>query len=280
MRKLILCISLLFFAHYFANAQTTTELDTVQVSTNQYALDDDFETSTNYTEKKFREANQDTTIEFNDFELNNDSINNWKNAAKYKWVKTLEKDLKNSIEENQKEEERSQRSSKGNRDYVKQDSGVSSAQGFFDSQLLKIIMWSLAGLFIGFVIYNLFLSKGVFSKNTKYNSTAAVEEVVDENNMGNDFETLKRKAYNAGDTRLAMRYLFLKMLQKLDQRSHIKFGTDKTNAVYAREMQPTFRNDFSSLALYFEYVWYGKFEIAKDVFDKIESQYNQFLNRI
>ena len=124
------------------------------------------------------------------------------------------------------------------------------------------------------------MSKGVFNKNIKQSKAEVVEEEVDENDMDNDFASLQKKAYYAGDTRLAMRYLFLKMLQKLDQKNHIKFAADKTNAVYAREMSDNFRNDFASLAMYFEYIWYGNFDITKEVFDKIETQYNQFLNRI
>ena len=225
----------------------------------------------------------DTAILFNDFELNKDSINTWKNSKKYSWIKTLENDLKNNLNENaisSKKSEEKGASEIGENEEETIRTRNSGGVNVFNSAGLKIILWVLAGAFICFIIYNLFLSKGVFNKNIKQSKAEVVEEEVDENDMDNDFASLQKKAYYAGDTRLAMRYLFLKMLQKLDQKNHIKFAADKTNAVYAREMSDNFRNDFASLAMYFEYIWYGKFGITKEVFDKIETQYNQFLNRI
>ena len=280
------------------NAQTTTyqTYDTaiIEAPISTYENEDEvFEKiEVSETKKKYKnfaaDVQGDTAIIFNGFELNKDSINAWKNAKKYEWVKTLEADLKSNLEENSPS--RKNRSSKNrnsgekgigdNEENTIRERSASGGDNLFNSAGLKIILWILAGAFICFIIYNLFLSKGVFNKNIKQSKAEVVEEEVNENDMDNDFASLQKKAYYAGDTRLAMRYLFLKMLQKLDQKNHIKFAADKTNAVYAREMSDNFRNDFASLAMYFEYIWYGKFDITKEVFDKIETQYNQFLNRI
>jgi hypothetical protein len=263
-------------------------------------LDMDYETvEEEETVKKYKdfgkEVQGDTLIEFNNFELSKDSINAWKNNKKYAWIKTIENDLKENVEETDyteggegragknnkkigqsKEEEEEVRTGRKNRG----NTGFSAADGLFNSGIFKMILWVLAGLFICFVVYNLFLSGGKFGKNTKEVKATIIEEEVDENDMDNDFASLQRKAYNAGDTRLAMRYMFLKMLQSLQQKGHIQFVPDKTNAVYAMELPDGYKNDFSSLAMYFEYVWYGKLDIEKEVFDKIENKYNQFLNRI
>jgi len=37
-------------------------------------------------------------------------------------------------------------------------------------------------------------------------------------------------------------------------------------------------NAFSTLALYYEYIWYGNMQISKEDFNKVESTFNQFLN--
>jgi hypothetical protein len=241
-----------------------------------------------------KEVQGDTLIEYNDFELNKDSLNAWKNSKNYAWIKTIENDLKENMEEldytegegkagkdnkkigqskEEEEEVRIRRRSRGN-------TGFSAVDGLFSSFVFKMILWILAGLFICFVVYNLFLNGGKFGKINKEVNAAVIEEAVDENDMDNDFASLQRKAYNAGDTRLAMRYMFLKMLQSLQHIGHIQFVADKTNAAYAMEIPEFYKNDFSSLAMYFEYVWYGKLDIEKEVFDKIENKYNQFLNRI
>jgi hypothetical protein len=126
----------------------------------------------------------------------------------------------------------------------------------------------------------LFLNKGFFTKNTTQNAVTEVADEQLEYNMDNDFAALQRKAYEQYDYRLAMRYMFLGMLQKLNQRNHIKYIQDKTNSDYANEMPEGFRENFSTLALYFEYVWYGKFEINQQQFNQIETQYKQFLSKI
>jgi Domain of unknown function (DUF4129) len=98
--------------------------------------------------------------------------------------------------------------------------------------------------------------------------------------MESNFENLQSKAYDAGDMRMAMRYLFLKTLQKLNDRELIRFAVDKTNTAYARELPQAKRNEFASLALYYEYIWYGNIAVQKETFDGIENKFNEFLNRI
>ena len=247
---------------------------TQEIEVRTVLQDEEEETNTKKYENFGKDVTGDTLINFNNFELETDSLYAWKNAKKYAWIKTIENDLKQNLEKETKDAENNMEKGR----HISK--GVSATDSFFNSSILKIILWTLAAFFVGFVVYNLFLSNGIFGKQSKQSSATILEDAVDENDMESDFATLQKKAYDAGDTRLAMRYLFLKMLQKLDQKKLIQFAADKTNAVYASELTDGFRNDFSALASYFEYVWYGKFAIGKDVFDKIETQYNQFLNRV
>jgi Domain of unknown function (DUF4129) len=80
--------------------------------------------------------------------------------------------------------------------------------------------------------------------------------------------------------RLAMRYLFLKTLQKLNERELINFAADKTNSQYAREIPAAKRNEFANLALYYEYIWYGNVGVQKETFDGIKTKFDTFLNKI
>ena len=45
-----------------------------------------------------KEVQGDTSINFNAFELSTDSINAWKNNKNYEWIKTIENDLKQNLE--------------------------------------------------------------------------------------------------------------------------------------------------------------------------------------
>jgi hypothetical protein len=281
MRKIILLFIFGFIVHQHSFAQNDVyeKIDTIKQEVYAPAVDEQIvETETDEKhEKKYDNFGEDvlgdTAVNFNEFKLSSDTINAWKESKKYSWIKTIDKQLKDFDAASKKDDDNNL--DRGNK-LIK---GVSATEKFFNSGILRFILWSLAIALVVFIIYNLFLNKGFFSKGSK-KAVVTIEEEIDENDMQNNFLALQQKAYAAGDTRLATRYLFLRMLQKLHEKELVKFGIDKTNTTYASELPASFRNDFSSLALYYEYIWYGKFAIEKDVFDKIADQYNQFLNRI
>jgi hypothetical protein len=215
----------------------------------------------------------DTMINFRAFQLNEDSLAYWKTNKKYAWITNLD----SLLHEKQLETEDKQKDLMRKGQSV--GDGLSAADNFFNSAFLKMFLWLIAGGVVFYIIYQLFLSKGVFGKASKKATTAVVEEEVD-NNMESDFDSLQRRAYAAGDLRVAMRYLFLKTLQKLNDKELIRFAVDKTNSAYARELPPAKRNEFSSLALYYEYIWYGNIAVQKNTFDGIETKFNQFLQKI
>ncbi len=215
----------------------------------------------------------DTLIGYYDFKMNPDSVLRWKNSVKYAWIKRLDSILKAKEKQTKSQ----------TREVVRQEesikSGVSATERFFNSGFLKGFLWILAGCFVVFVIFKLFLSKAAFGTGGKKAVITVVEEVEDQN-MDNDFHQLYKKAYAAGDMRLAMRYLFLKTLQSLNDKELIRFAVDKTNSMYVAELPQAKRNDFASLALYYEYIWYGNFVIQPSTFDTIETKYNDFLQKI
>jgi hypothetical protein len=215
----------------------------------------------------------DTSIYFNDFNLSEDSIMHWKKDKKYAWIKNLDSLLRER--ENKVKKQTQEISRQGNN----LSEGLSATERFFNSTFLKIILWALAACFVAFIIFRLFLSKGIFGKASKKVIAEVVQEE-DDHNMDNDFHQLYKKAYAAGDIRLAMRYLFLKTLQTLNEKDLIRFALDKTNSIYVSELPLAKRNDFAGLALYYEYIWYGNFAVEKDAFDKIENKYNEFLNKV
>jgi hypothetical protein len=212
----------------------------------------------------------DTSINFRPFAINNDSLNILKNSAKYEWIKTLDSTLHTL----QKKQENAPPTPA--KEY---DNSPSTLDNFFNSSILKLFLWIIAGCFVIFIIYQLFLSKGLFGKASKraVNEIEA-EEAID--HLDNDFDKLYEKAFAAGDTRLAMRFLFLKTLQKLNDKEFIQFASDKTNSMYVKEMPQTLRNKFSQIALYYEYSWYGNVTIPTEVFDSIKNTVTTFTNNL
>jgi hypothetical protein len=81
--------------------------------------------------------------------------------------------------------------------------------------------------------------------------------------------------------RLAIRYSYLQTLQKLSGSGLLQFSADKTNYQYVNELHgKPYQNDFAAITLNYEYVWYGKFEIGEDVYNRLFSDYKSFHQKL
>jgi hypothetical protein len=146
--------------------------------------------------------------------------------------------------------------------------------GFFNS-IFGIIFWIIAiGLF-GYLVYRLFLSNSaLFSRNRK-NISSGIEAALEED--ANDIDSLLNNAIRNGNYRLAVRYLYLQVLGTLAERKLIQINTYKTNYEYVNEVRKhKFANEFASITLQYEYVWYGEYPVDQRLFEQIRGSFNQF----
>ena len=145
----------------------------------------------------------------------------------------------------------------------------------FFSSIFGIIFWILAiGLFC-YLVYRLFLSNSSFLSRNRKNSTADITVAQEENS--NDPDSLLRNAIRNGNYRLAVRYLYLQSLQRLSEKKFIEINSNKTNYEYVTEMRRhKFANEFASLTLQYEYVWYGEYPVDEKLFEQIQNGFSQF----
>jgi hypothetical protein len=272
LKKIIFIISICI-CFFSTNAQTTTVEETDSSNTVPYddaTLDQAVEKADENSVGLSDDVLGDTLVHFNDFEMPKDSIINWKAQKKYAWSRNIDSLLKDKQIKNQKN---------FNSAAENTSNGLSMLDRFFSSPFLKVLLWLIAFSLVAFVLYKLFLSKGIFRFATKKQTKETPEEAVDNINES-DFEKLFQKAYAAGDLRMGMRYLFLRVLQKLNEKDLIYFTVDKTNGNYLKELPLAKRNDFASLALYYEYIWYGNVVVEKETFSTIEIKVNEFINKL
>lgn len=151
---------------------------------------------------------------------------------------------------------------------------------FLDNPILKIFMWLLAASFIGFILFKLFSTGGFFQKKTQEQKNIDIDE--QELNLGIDtYEELIKKVLFEKNYRLAIRYLYLQTLQKLNEKNIIYCSPEKTNYQYARELTgKPYQNEFASLTMSYDYVWYGKFNINSGTYENIEKEFKSFQQRI
>ena len=267
MRKTVTLFLLMYFFALGVAAQNAVLPSIHEDSSYIFDNNDNAETETSSGFAK--EVLSDTSISFSEFSIPKDSISALKVKKDYSWINNIDSFLLSQKKEADNE----------SKIVIRQNSGKSFLSNFFNSGILQVFMWLIAAAIILFIIYKLFLSEAFFARRSVKPNIQMKADDNDET-LVNDYDALLRKAHVDGNLRFAMRFLFLKTLQNLNDKDLIKYAVDKTNSVYVLELPAAKKNEFAALALYYEYVWYGKVEIEKEVFNSIENKFNHFLNKI
>jgi hypothetical protein len=154
-------------------------------------------------------------------------------------------------------------------------------ENFFFSPIVKVFFWTLAILFVGFILYKLFFTQGFFQRNTYTSKVTAVTEKPEENFATADYARLINESVADKNYRMAVRYNYLQTLQKLVTKNVISFAPAKTNTQYIREVfNRPYKNEFAALTLQYEYAWYGGFELDEILFGKIQNNFKQFNSQL
>lgn len=113
-------------------------------------------------------------------------------------------------------------------------------------------------------------------------NTLEIEQELDEEEIDkNDFESLIQKAKSKGNYRLAIRLMFLKSLQGLDEKKLIKYKKNKTNYEYTFEIKnKDIQNLFKNASDSFSWVWYGNYDITDTMFYELEPSFQTLIRKI
>lgn len=166
---------------------------------------------------------------------------------------------------------------RGSRQSGSQD--ADSGGSFIYNSFFSVFFWIGAIGLLAFLIFKLFLSNSfIFSRNRK-NISVDIDTTADAET--NDPDTLLRDAIRSGNYRHAVRYLYLQTLRQLYERKLIEIGSNKTNYEYVNEVRKQkFANEFASLTLQYEYVWYGEYPVDEGLFSHIQDGFIQFNKNI
>jgi hypothetical protein len=224
----------------------------------------------------------DTALNRNEFEPD-DSMQEYKNDRDFAYMKYLDSLLRTrkdltvdtfSVFNTP--------TSKGQKGKVRSSRQVSTRQpvNIFSLPAVKIILWILAALMIGFIIWKLFLGENFFRRNRSYKIPGSEKEEEDLDDPS-AYDAMIAKAVQNRDFRLAVRYSYLQTLKKLSATGLLQYAADKTNYQYVNELRgKAYQGDFASITLNYEYVWYGKFDIEEDVYQRLATDYKNFNRKI
>lgn len=92
-----------------------------------------------------------------------------------------------------------------------------------------------------------------------------------------NFDKLIDEAISKKDFRKAIRLHFLKLLKELTDNNLITWQIDKTNNDYSIELANSkYSSKFKELALLYEYIWYGDFQLDETNFIATISKFKDF----
>ena len=156
-----------------------------------------------------------------------------------------------------------------------------NSNSFLNSFPVKIFFWTIAIFFIGFILYKLFFTGGLFAKgNAKADDEPANKEPEILNEYS-EYNVLIHEAELKNDFNLSIRYLYLQSLKKLADSELIIFSPDKTNNLYVQELSGrSYQQEFAFLTLNYEYVWYGRFTIDITRYQKLKEEFILFNKKV
>ena len=97
-----------------------------------------------------------------------------------------------------------------------------------------------------------------------------------------DFRQQAQAAYQAGDFRMALVFLFSHVLVTLDQAKLVRLKKGKTNRQYLRELSPSrpLVKYYGDVMVPFEQTFFGDYPITKDVFEDCWQGLEEFQNSV
>jgi hypothetical protein len=131
-------------------------------------------------------------------------------------------------------------------------------------------------LFLGLLTWYL-LQNNIVGRRQSIIGENSREENTTENIFEINYQKEIEKAINAGDYRLAIRLMFLRLLKQLSQKKIIQYKQERTNFDYLSQLYSTrYYSDFFRLTRNYEYTWYGKFDVSQETFGIIKNEFENF----
>jgi hypothetical protein len=141
----------------------------------------------------------------------------------------------------------------------------------------RIFFYGLCAALIVYVILKL-LNVDVRDLFFRGGRSSSVDfRIAEENIHGLDFEQLINDAVSKKQFRNAVRLVFLFSLKRLADAQLIQWMPGKTNDEYLAELaQHPSRHSLRELRYYFDYVWYGHFEVTDQTFAVVNETFRKF----
>jgi hypothetical protein len=244
---------------------TQTTLDSVTLSADSLALDEEEyeETGSGEKEERFRDISTTDSFRVKERQL----------PAGYTEKLKKDKDFWYADAELRKKEEKTKEEQKERKEYVP------LGQRSWVQTLLWIV---IIGGFAGAIMWYLAESNvGLFRKKSTATAGGSEDDVMPEDIFAINYQKEIDKATANGNYRLAVRMMFLRLLKELSEKNIIQYKQDRTNLDYLLQLHTTpHYPHFFRLTRHFEYSWYGHFDVEQEAYRVIAKEFDQFEKEI
>ncbi|WP_017733212.1 DUF4129 domain-containing protein [Nafulsella turpanensis] len=149
--------------------------------------------------------------------------------------------------------------------------GTPKAAGFIEVVLYTICFGAI--VYTVLRLMNVDLS-GLWSAKNRQAVLQNEDHAPHENIHAIDFQTALADALQNQEWNKAIRLLYLSALKELTDREHIQWKPGKTNYQYQQELKlPQLQSPFRQLGYFFEWAWYGNFQMQEQSFREAEQHY-------
>ncbi|WP_422360123.1 hypothetical protein [Reichenbachiella sp.] len=148
--------------------------------------------------------------------------------------------------------------------------------GNFFYYLFRAILWGLLLFAIAMVAYTLYKRGffGVFSR--KKHSIDPFYSELEDQVLETNWQELIDEAVIKKQYNIAIRLLFLQLLQSLNHSDLIVWEKSKSIRDYQRELADEFKEGFLTLSQFYQYAWFGDVAIDELHFIKIHREFKSF----
>ncbi|HLG38545.1 MAG TPA: hypothetical protein VI461_02715 [Chitinophagaceae bacterium] len=150
---------------------------------------------------------------------------------------------------------------------------------FVETELFQTLLWLvIIGSFIAVIILYLANSNiGLFRKASKTAAEGSEDYVETDNIFEINYQQEIDKAISNKNYRFATRLMFLRLLKSLSDKKIISYKQDRTNFDYLLQLHSTkYYDNFFRLTRFYEYSWYGQFDIDPEKFPAIKNDFDNF----
>ncbi|RRO17194.1 hypothetical protein [Mesohalobacter salilacus] len=143
--------------------------------------------------------------------------------------------------------------------------------------IFKVLPYLILGAALIFIVW--FIARSNPGNQIMRQHDASKVTITEEEEllMTRNLEKMADEAIENQQFRLAIRYLYLNSIKRLDLKDIIKYANDKTNFEYLKEIEfKELSKIFKHLTIAYEQTWYGQMQFDEVYFQNLQQQYETF----